>query len=287
MSAAASPHVVTPRLVLLHKDVPGADAGAISRWLRQFAVWFGRYHASVRNALPRDTPEDGPGLWEAVRAIKWDEIDRAALASWRTEARGVMQQGSARSGMQLRWDLVSPAAEKWMREHGAELVTGVSAETRAAIRTAVAEGLKGSTVRETARALRSVVGVNDVQAGAVMRYRQTLLEAGVPPDAVARKVDQMGARFIRERADTIARTETMTALNAGKRATWSEAKKRGLLTEKAKREWLAGDGCPRCEAFAGAKADIDGEYTSTSGETSQGPTLHPRCGCTERVRPEG
>lgn len=85
------------------------------------------------------------------------------------------------------------------------------------------------------------------------------------------------------RAESIARTESLRAANEGQLDAWDGAKKNGLLSENAKRVWIAtGDDllCAICEPMDGVEELLDDPFILDDGEAITSPPAHPRCRCT-------
>jgi SPP1 gp7 family putative phage head morphogenesis protein len=144
----------------------------------------------------------------------------------------------------MRFNAKDPYAIRWAQRYAAELAKGISDTTRDDIKEAIAAGLEGEFTRaEVVRAIKQAVGS-------------------------------------RERAELIARTETMHAANEGQRQAWNQAVKKGLLTGKEKRTWIATEvACPLCMGLDGKVTGLNGEYPGGG----DGPPLHPRCRCTEGI----
>jgi hypothetical protein len=89
------------------------------------------------------------------------------------------------------------------------------------------------------------------------------------------------------RAELIARTETLQAMNDGQRASWSTLVERGLLdANRFEREWLAivpsdGRTCPICRISTASARRSAGN--TPGGDTDR--RQHPDCRCTEKVVP--
>lgn len=149
-----------------------------------------------------------------------------------------------RPRFRMRFDVNSPEAIAWADRHAGELIDNISETTREAISNAVAEALETGDLQGMFDEILDAVGDED-------------------------------------RAELIARTESMTAVNEGQRQAWRQAVDEGLLTGEEKRTWIAtGDEstCPICSELDGMTADMDGEYPDPGGS---GPPAHPRCRCTE------
>jgi hypothetical protein len=128
----------------------------------------------------------------------------------------------------MRFDIKSPEAIKWAKEHAADLAKGISSTTR------------------------------DDIAAAIERS----LESGDDPfEDIA---DAVGSDA---RAQLIARTETMAAANEGQRQSWDQAVEDGLLPSDAQVGWIATSGCcDECDDLDGETRDLDGEYPDPGGD---------------------
>ena len=146
----------------------------------------------------------------------------------------------------MKFDAKDENAIRWAKLHAAELAESMSETTRDDVKEAIAASLEGEFTREeTVKAIRFAVGS-------------------------------------KERAELIARTETMTAANEGQRQGWKQAVKKGLLSTRARRVWIATEDrriCPQCDGLDGKTADMDGDYPGGIG----GPPVHPNCRCTEGI----
>jgi SPP1 gp7 family putative phage head morphogenesis protein len=147
----------------------------------------------------------------------------------------------------IKFDAANKPAIQWAKKHAAELVTEITETTRERIRDEVVGAFKEK--------------ISPAQLA-------DLLESIVDDE---------------NRAELIAKTETMFAANMGQRQAWDQAVDKGLLDDSVRREWIVTgdkDLCDECESLDGARTDLDGEYPDPGGE---GPPLHPRCRCTEGI----
>lgn len=182
----------------------------------------------------------------------------------------------------VRFDLVNRDAVTAAARQGAKLVTVVTAETRQAIRTVIAAAIEhGLPPREAARLIRTMIGVNERQGLAVLNYRARLLERGLSRASVKAAADRYTAKLIRQRAQMIARTETIDALTTGQQSTWMRSVQEGWLPPTARQKWLVAYDeplCPLCRVMRGRTAPIGGFFETPLG-LRRGPTLHPHCRC--------
>lgn len=180
---------------------------------------------------------------------------------------------------------VNRRATSWAERRSAELVQA-PADVREIIRMFVASANEeGVPPRELAVYLRDVVGLTMRQAESVEKFRQRLVEDGVDKATREARVHKYANAQHRYRAMNIARTETISSLNAGQQALWDEAVEKGVIdaAEYMKTWMVAPDDrlCPECEAQDGEMVGIDEEF---SGGVDH-PPLHPQCRCATGLVP--
>ena len=167
------------------------------------------------------------------------------------------------------FDITNPQAESWLRQHSSRLVTGVVEDQRQAIRIFAAEGMAlGRNPRQTAldivgrvgetgRRTGGVVGLTNQQAQFVANARAELSEPARMGnyfsrqrrdkrfDAAVRKAMESGKpltetqidkitgryadRLLALRGEAIARTESLTAMNAAREESYRQAIEAGDL----------------------------------------------------------
>jgi hypothetical protein len=137
--------------------------------------------------------------------------------------------------------------------------------------------VQGVDPRAASRMIRPQIGLTARQSGAVNRRYFKMLEDGIRPDVARARAQRYHDHLLRYRADTIARTELISAQNHGKLEAWNEAADEGLYNKATSvKEWsAAADACDEC-------LDLDGERQRLDEPFSLGimsPTLHPRCKC--------
>lgn len=94
------------------------------------------------------------------------------------------------------------------------------------------------------------------------------------PDELAENIYDLMSDDLR--ADKIARTETMRAVNAGQSEAWEAALDEGYLDEGAMKVWIVTPDdrlCPECEAMDGETVPVDEEFDGGD------PPRHPNCRC--------
>lgn len=279
------------------QEMHAAAAGEEVSLMRVIYAAFGalaarRIMQAVRAALRATDVE------RAVQAVPTEELVALAAtiepALYRAAVAGakvaVRSQPIVVTGLLVRLGtsegLPVPELERWARSHAAELVRDVTEETRRAIRQIITEAVhQGRVPRETARLVESVVGLTRRQAIAVRRYADALADQQVPAARRQLLVQRYGNRLLRHRARTIARHETLTAANEGRRSVWERDARAGLIDRSRwEREWVAivpsdGRTCRICQGLDGQRAPINGSYPDGRG----GPPAHTLCRCTEKL----
>lgn len=223
-----------------------------------------------------------------ARAFESFEKDLRASAGssidlvWLKTAEQVERQILKRAGVVGRFDLVNPAAIDAATYRSSLLIRSITAETRAAVQQVIARSIAtGVPPRIAALQIRPLVGLTPRQMATVANYRSQLLEAGASQTAAAKAGGKYAKKLLADRANTIARTETIRASVDGQQDVWKSAKTEGLISADAEQQWIVADDerlCPICGALADQTAPIDGSFTMGSGSIS-GPPAHPRCRC--------
>lgn len=182
-------------------------------------------------------------------------------------------------GLQMRFDVVNPRALT-AASRGARLVREVTESTRQGIQATITRSIRdGIPPAEAARLIRPTIGLTDRQAMTVINYRFSLLEECASPELVAKAAERYAAKLLRQRSETIARTETIKAGREGRDETWRQAQAEGLLPETVQRRWVITDDdrlCPACEPLGGVEVGLDEPWPNGGGD---GPPLHPNCRC--------
>lgn len=214
----------------------------------------------------------------------------------------------------LALDVVPGAMQATLDSHaaqaaarGADLVRQISSEQRAMVQAIVQQGITQQVgVPAMARQLQQGIGLTRRQATSVQNFGRALEQyaAGdVSLDAVrsqyqlargiripakgltAARINQLTAayreRWVKHRATTIARTETMHALHAGKVAQWDAMQRQGLLPGGLVLEWIVTPDerlCQICMPAHGEQVQV-GQNFSTGVPR---PPAHPMCRCDVR-----
>ena len=208
----------------------------------------------------------------AFRALRFDAADlfktdtaiTAAMNAGGNYQMGAFQRATRRAPIANRvvqsFGGRNERAERIARDLGSRLVTEVLDDTRVMIAQTIRAGLEaGAGPLRTAldiggrvvngKRQGGLVGLDSRRAGWVQNYRAKLLAEGRPQSQIDRMAQQYSNKLLRQRGETIARTETLKALNAGRQEALDqliENPNNDVRAEDVVRAWdSAGDGKTR------------------------------------------
>ena len=166
----------------------------------------------------------------------------------------------------IRFDPLGERAVNILRTRGATLARELTASTEAGVRQALVNlTLQNATIPERARAIKQLIGLTSDQMKAVLNFRLQLetrqvLGVTVPSDrrlnaieaAMVRRhmreghfsqsqidamVDTYYQRLLRKRANDIARTESLNAVNSGQLELWEQGLDQGIFKDNEDRKY--------------------------------------------------
>lgn len=198
-------------------------------------------------------------------------------------------------GISIRFDAIDPRAVEWARTSSAKLVTNINESQREMIADLIRRAqADGRTVSQTARDLKSFIGLLPDHVVAVENYRARLLEDGINPAKVARLSAKYTNELLNYRTEMIARHEIISSIHEGQLQSIREAVSEGVLDpDRTRKFWSTADDerrCNTCGAMEGKSVAADEpwevELISEKGE-SQGMVTcwipqdaHIQCRCT-------
>lgn len=237
--------------------------------------------AKMRKAA---TPITATGVAITTAATRAEQKEIAAALQIRTALQSLAWASgeSASAGLGGSFTLANPYTVPWLEQRTAELVVEITTTTREAIRETVAQlYLEGGSPQRLARRVKPLIGLRSDQMRAVLRRGEELTAAGVSQAAQTRALDAYGRKLLRQRAELIARTETIFAQAAGQNQSFQLAVDQGLVLAGSVRVWVADPGertCPICIDLDGQEQPIGGMFESIVGPLEM-PPAHPNCRC--------
>lgn len=184
----------------------------------------------------------------------------------------------------------------WIRDRGAEFVTACTEEQKQAIATLLTKSIRDHhTVEELSQMIRPCIGLTKEQAKANFRYYHTIAtnlrneHPRMKAESIQRKAQEAAQKYAerqhRQRAMTIAQTESAFAYNYGADESIRQAQAQHLLGEVKKRWCTSGDDavCEVCASLDGIELELDADFQMKGKPLFRGqhllPPAHPRCAC--------
>lgn len=223
-------------------------------------------------------------------------------------------------GVGLDFRINRDDAARWAEQHAGSQIVQIQRETRQIVQQMIAMGIReGVPPRTLATQIAHSVGLTPQHAVALRNFTTAAEQAAAQggqvgwmrdrwslspqwsgrPASVESAVNRYSDRLISWRAETIARTETLTSLHQGQLEGWREMERQGLFeNQRVVRHWqISNDDrlCDVCAPMAGETSTLSEKWQSTErglpgGETVEHvgpvvetPPLHPRCRCTEFI----
>ncbi len=242
-------------------------AGALNETL--FQMWSQDYSVLVRGRLS--------GLWQ--NAMKAGSVSQPVI-----------------QGRNFEFNMQIPGIMNWINRRGAEFVASVSLEQKQAIQALLVKKMtERHTVDELARLIRPCIGLTKGQAQANVKYYDNIVATlrkehpRMKMESIQRKAQDAALKYAerqhRQRAMTIAQTESAYAYNRGADEGIRQAQRQGLMGEVIKRWCTSGDHnvCATCQGLEGVEVGMDKGFQFKGRQLFAGqnllPPAHPRCAC--------
>jgi hypothetical protein len=250
-------------------------------------------------------------------------ITDATIAAGRS-AVGAMREVQALSGLNISFGQTNPATVAHLRSYEMDKIIGMTQQALASVKTAITAGVQaGRNPIDVARDVRGAIGLTDRQTQAVANFRAALEnqqadaldralrdkrfdatvarairdKAPIPKAKIDAMVERYRARYLKYRSEVIARTEAITALNAGNRLAWKQAIADGkIAAAQVTRKWIyTHDGKARHAHRTIPALNADGVGIDEPFKSELGPILYPgdpnataanriQCRCAQVIR---
>lgn len=260
-----------------------------------------RYFIDAAEKMRRQVVSDHGKLLDALEHEPLDNVMRLidmtpyydAQRSIEEELLGELLDAGSRTTLptinkavvSFAFDRARQAASTWAKKRAGALISEVTQKQRKSIRDYISSTLAADMPRsQVSRNIRNIVGLTVEQAQWVdNRYVQVLTRAlndGMSEARAAAKAEKAAEayqkRVLSYRAETIARTEILTASHEGRRQAWEQGIEEGFISPSSLQEWSTnedGRECELCLEMNGVQVPIGQEFPA--GE----PPLHPNCRC--------
>ncbi len=182
-------------------------------------------------------------------------------------------------------DMGRPGIQRWIKNETGMMVTNMTATSKEGLRITLQTAIRqGRHPRQIAKAIKGSIGLTRPHAVAVSRFFSAQLQDGVPFKQAEKAAQLYADRLIKVRAENIARTESMSAINHGRRELWLQLRDDGAFEPDQMREWLTADDdavCKVCLPMDGQKRRLDEPFVTPAGRELESPGAHNQCRCTE------
>lgn len=174
-------------------------------------------------------------------------------------------------------DMLSPGVQDWMKNRSLSMLQDIDNTSIECLKYIIDQGmLEGKTQINIAKDIKRTIGLNARQGEAVSRRWGVLQGQGLKQSQIEKLVNKYADELLKNRAQTIARTETMAAINHGRLELWEQLQEEGALPLEAEKEYLTAVDervCPMCGPLDGERQPLSGQFTGGY----DAPPLHPNC----------
>ena len=227
------------------------------------------------------------GLRDPLRALTQQIVAQSAEASQPALA-AVLPRAA---GLAITFDATSPHVIAFVQDHSATLIRGIGEETRQAIRAMLVQNMQaGRSWRSLVPEMQQMIGVTVRQADALVALRTRLGDSGMQQARIDQLIAQKTRAYIRLRARTISRHESLLAANSGQHLLLQQMVSDGVMDPTQYKRFVVITPDERlCAICRGIKAqNAQGVGLLQPFQTPTGsqmfPPFHVTCRCTSVTR---
>ncbi len=186
---------------------------------------------------------------------------------------------------------INPYSVRFVQNRAAAMVAEVSEQQRTLLRKIISGGFEaGERPVSILQQISDLVGLIEREWRAVVNRDKLLASTGMPDQARRAAVAKYRDKLLKQRAQRIARTETVDAYTEGIQDSWQMASDEGIIEPDTMKEWMEISAsprtCPICRGLGGQQVPIDQPFISDIIGEIMRPTAHPHCRCTMTLVPE-
>jgi len=224
-------------------------------------------------------------IFASLNAIQIGNMSEALTEAIHAAALAGATTAAKEWGSTVVVDMARPRIFDWVRNRTGELIKETHGTNLDAIRNTIGWGVEnGIHPARLAQNIQQAIGLTGPGAEAVNRRRQSLIDQGVKPKQANSIADGYANRLVSERAKVIAHTESMGAVNGGRRSLWDDLLESGAMEPGTMQEWVTSRDeavCPLCGPMGRKKPiGVRDLFSTPDGRQIPAPPLHPRCRCT-------
>ena len=223
----------------------------------------------------------------AVELLRFDVGQDFLRSVLPAKYRDIFEKAGETASLKIKasFQVVNPRSVEFASARAGELVREWGNSSQDAVKSLISRGITdGIPPRKLAKDIVDTgIGLTDRQALAVERFRTRLEnnpEMDLSDAQIAARTQRYHDRLLRQRGETIARTETILASREGTQEAWRQAADEGLIDPATMvQEWVVAEDerlCDDCGPLDGETAPMGSNFP---GEGGSGPPVHPNCRC--------
>jgi hypothetical protein len=199
--------------------------------------------------------------------------------------RGILTKAATKAELNYEFNHKSLRTLNLLRNASASRVQGLTFQDRITLRRVLANGfLADKDVHSIARDLRTHIGLDQSSSQALLNFQNKLMAQGLTQARIAKLVATKSAKYLRGRAENIARTELLWATNRANLEMYLQAQEQKVLSQQAEKRFLTtpDDRLDKriCMPMGTQKVAMDQPFTTPQGIAYMTPPVHPSCRCT-------
>jgi hypothetical protein len=125
-------------------------------------------------------------------------------------------------------------------------------------------------------------GLSTIQNNKLAKYKNSLIDSGLPPAIVNERVSSRANILLRERANRVASNEAFKFYQMGKDLAWDTLIQEGRVDRTYARKWITSVDeltCERCRPMNGQISSANGSFVTGDGAQVRHSPAHPECRC--------
>jgi SPP1 gp7 family putative phage head morphogenesis protein len=264
-------------VVLALSAVLASEEPELIRWLR--SLW-DKQSNDITYGQIRDAILDGTLSVDFLKQWQQDYTE-LIVEKMAPRWRDAMQDAAEAQPVHKRGFVFDPGAQAvndWIEQHGTELAVNLSETQHRGLQAVIQQAANGAFgPDELARVIRPLIGMAPRNMKACERYYEGLRKEGMRANEALKRAMNYAATAHRARAQSIARTELVSAFNRGAHESILQAQQQGYIS-KVKKRWLTAEDervCDVCGPMDGIAVGQDEDFPGGYDL----PGAHPMCRC--------
>lgn len=188
----------------------------------------------------------------------------------------------------IAFNVNNPRIVSYIDERTTFLITSITDRNRRAVKNVIQDTyIRGYHPDVASRHIKNLIGLTERHTRAVNNYVNKLIEDGTPQRIAFERGEEYSDRLLQHRAEMIARTETMDAVNHGQHEVILQGSEQGVIPESdTVKIWIVTPDdrlCDHCAPMENQERSLREDFTGSLGNVDV-PPYHPNCRCAVRYR---